>query len=156
MEGEEWHVIGRFWEYEVSNLGRVRRIDSGHVKDPTIRKDGRLTVHLTSGKKSSVCQVHSLVAEAFIGPRPRNQIVRFKDGDTQNCRAANLYYVRRSEVTPLFPPPTQKLSSVDVARIRYLLGEGVKANVIAAAFGISESHLSNIRNSKKWVAQPGE
>ena len=83
---EEWRpVVG--WEglYEVSDLGRVRSLDravkrgryKGELLRPWTNKGGYSCVFLSGvGRKRRNRQVHSLVAEAFIGPRPKGQVVR--------------------------------------------------------------------------------
>lgn len=102
---EEWRpVVG--WEglYEVSNIGRVRRLSR-----VTTRKDGTLqtwpdrimslplnswgypSVGLTRDGRKSTALVHRLVAFAFIGPGGPE--VNHKDGDKTNARVSNLEWV---------------------------------------------------------------
>lgn len=95
---EEWKCIDDC--YEVSNLGRVRRTRSGHgtwagrILKPQNAKGGyyKLTLH---GKFTP--SIHSLVAKAFIGPRPLNKEVNHKNGDKRDNRVVNLEYVTNEE-----------------------------------------------------------
>lgn len=103
MADEVWRaVIGLEGRYEVSDLGRVRSLDRevitshgvtrryrGRPLTPSVGNHGYLVVSVGRRVKRTV---HSLVAEAFIGPRPNGQEVRHKDGNALDCRAANLEY----------------------------------------------------------------
>lgn len=147
---EQWRKVIGSPEYEVSSLGNVRRLSTKRMKSPTLRSDGKLSVHLRHGTRSQVRLVHSLVAEAFIRPRKSKEMVRFHDRNPKNCRLENLYYATRSAVVPSFPPAKQTLTAEDVARIKYLLDHGVTTKVIAGAFGVSSPQISNIKTGKKW------
>lgn len=99
---EEWRDI-EGWPYQVSNLGRVRRV---HLMNPIITKKGYRRVLLSRGrnrhKKVSDAErmffVHRLVAEAFLGPCPcdKSQIAH-KDGNPQNNTISNLYWATPKE-----------------------------------------------------------
>lgn len=104
---EEWRTVpGYSGRYEVSSIGRVRSTDwiihstSGqtyphrgkmltHTKDT---QTGYLSVKLRVDGTSRRRTVHSLVAEAFIGPRPEGMEVCHNDGNRQNPRLENLRY----------------------------------------------------------------
>lgn len=152
MAKELWKIVARCREYQVSNHGRIMTSATGYIKKPTIRPDGKLYVNLSSGQKSTVCSVHSLVAEAFIGSRPSGSVVVFNDRDPRNCCASNLGYARRAEVVPSTPPVLRSLSPLDVSRIRYLLEKGVPGKTVAGAFGVSAPQISLIKNNKKWAS----
>ena len=139
--------------YEVSDRGRVRRTETGHVLSPHRRTDGRLVVNMTTANKASTRTVHSIVAEAFIGPRARTDVVSFLDKDPTNCSADNLRYVSRSIGVPKGPPEPKQLTPVDVQRIRYLLEHKVSGRIIAGTFGVSCSVISNIKTGKIWKKQ---
>jgi hypothetical protein len=105
---EEWRPVPGFPNYEVSSEGRVRSLDHvvwGGPRAGFYTKKGRMlrpgaashnypTVVLGRGNTRTV---HSLVAEAFIGPYPPGQEVRHKDGDRSNPRLENLEYGTRAD-----------------------------------------------------------
>lgn len=105
-KGEEiWKDIkGYEGFYIVSNHGRVARVLS-----PTLarreKKRGavpsypnvRLSFNATSKRGSKVRSVHSLVAEAFIGPRSRDIVVNHKDGIKANNHISNLEYLTNGD-----------------------------------------------------------
>ena len=106
---EEWRVVPSCSDYEVNELGQVRgregrlvwagahagfRTASEKLLRPGIASNGYPTVAL--GRRNTRT-VHSLVAEAFIGPVPVGCEVRHKDGDRKNPKLDNLEYGTRSD-----------------------------------------------------------
>lgn len=116
MTEEVWKaVVGFEGAYEVSNLGRVRSLDrtisvfnvrkgwhdryyKGRTLKPGPRPCGHLTVALGNADGGKTFNVHTLVLEAFVGPRPApNLIGRHLDGDEKNCHFDNLVWATRRE-----------------------------------------------------------
>lgn len=106
---EEWRdVVGYEGLYQVSNLGRVRRMHSGRRDlPPTVlkprkistsrRKTNYLSVNLCRESKVRSYQVHRLVAQAFI-PNPENKPqVNHIDGDPSNNNVKNLEWCTQKE-----------------------------------------------------------
>lgn len=103
----EWRpVVGYEGSYEVSEDGRVRSIrkvdGKGRPTPPRERKtpvsgNGYPTITLWERGKGATRTVHSLVAEAFLGPRPEGQEVLHLDGTRTNNCITNLKYGSRSE-----------------------------------------------------------
>jgi hypothetical protein len=111
---EIWKPI-KGWEgfYEVSSLGRVRSIDrvypaltgTGILKPKLFKgkelklrrfKDKYCTVNLSvKGINKKECNVHRLVAEAFIGACPEGLEVCHNNGVNTDNRAENLRYDTR-------------------------------------------------------------
>ncbi len=78
--------------YQVSNLGKIKRIDRSieKVLKPGTQKRGYLYVNLCKDGKASTCRVHRLVAETFI-PNPDNlPQVNHKDENKANNDYLNL------------------------------------------------------------------
>lgn len=102
---ERWRLVKDYeGVYEVSDLGRVRRVapsngtQAGYVLQPTVQPSGYLAVGLSCrslGRKYETRRVHCLVAEAFLGKRPRGAEVNHKNGRKGDNRACNLEYVSR-------------------------------------------------------------
>lgn len=99
----EWRKVpGYEGLYEVSSDGQVRSLGrkttrgyrKGRILKPYLRPDnGRLQVELidAQGVRRSV-RVHSVVALAFLGPRPHGLHVCHSNGDRLDNRASNLRY----------------------------------------------------------------
>lgn len=104
MSVEEWRPIDLVPGYEISNQGRVRCLKpyAGH-SGPRLRRAvlgnrGYLVVTLAGPNGQRVTRaIHSLVALAFIGPRPSGNDVRHLDGDRFNNTLANLAYGTRAD-----------------------------------------------------------
>lgn len=108
LPGEKWKPVpGYEGLYEVSDLGRIRsetRTVHRMGADATIRgrilkttapmKDGVCyeRAHLYRNRKRTDRTVHSMVAEAFHGPRPAGMVVRHLDGNSLNNTPGNLQY----------------------------------------------------------------
>lgn len=94
---EEWRDVPGFeGRLQASNAGRVRslRVLKSH------RRSGSEypVVWVPSTTKRAQSEfVHTLVARAFVGPRPSGYEVNHKDGNRQNPRAENLEYLTRVE-----------------------------------------------------------
>lgn len=104
MEKEVWKPICIAPDYEVSNMGRVRRkktlygrkviyeihsyVSSTHPYPLVKLRD--------KSEKRKTHNVHVLVAEAFIGKRMIGQVVDHIDGDPLNNCVSNLRYVSKT------------------------------------------------------------
>lgn len=104
IDEEEWlPVVGWDGLYDVSSFGRIRSHYVGRgqrYKDGILRgsnNQGYRVVNLVKDGKKKSCQVHVLVAAAFIGPRPEGMDVCHGDGNPSNNRLDNLRYGTRSE-----------------------------------------------------------
>jgi hypothetical protein len=111
--GEIWKPI-KDWEelYEVSNFGRVKSLERTiYTKSPwgelafrtyrerILKETGSKypTVSFTyPGKKRKCFNVHSLVLETFVGPRPQNLEACHTDNNPKNNKLDNLRYDTRS------------------------------------------------------------
>ena len=166
---EEWReVVGSEGRYEVSSEGRVRswrgtgrkpkRRDKPFILALTASKStgyGMVYISYPSGSRNRT--VHSLVAEAFLGPRPTGMEVRHLDGDRGNASARNLAYGSPSENaadkarhgTLLRGEQVSgaKLTEDDARRI--LLSTS-PSRAIAAEIGVADSYVRKIRRREKW------
>ncbi len=172
MSEEIWKdVVGFEGFYEVSNLGRVKRIARGRgarpwqCLTPRYNQYGYQTVHLCrSSSDREQKTIHEVVAAAFIGPRPSGHDINHLDGNKWNNRAGNLEYATRKEnmaharevlgiVNTGENNGSAKLTREQVLAIRSLYASGVKQRVLADQFGVHRGHISMIvtRRSWKWL-----
>ena len=95
---ERWRTLPDFPNYAVSDYGRVKRIVRGcgtwvgRILKPSRRgaKANYLSVDLFEDGKYQPCQVHRLVAEAFVGDFNPALEVNHKDTNTFNNHWRNL------------------------------------------------------------------
>ena len=94
---ENWlPVVGYEGLYEVSDLGRVRSLRSGHLLKMATNR-GYPRVGLNKDGNARAVRVHILVAAAFIGPRPDGQEVCHANGVKTDNRVTNLRYDTHAE-----------------------------------------------------------
>ena len=159
---EEWRPVEGYESlYSVSSFGRVRsRWKNGTLLQPVKRSNGYLHVQLCKGdgtKKQA--SIHTLVACAFLGPRPAGFDVSHVDGAKWNNAADNLRYEshssnclrRRSHGTEHIPSYA-KVSADDVVRAKSLKAEGWLQREIAEEMGISQPAVSRLLAGKTWAS----
>lgn len=104
---ETWlPVVGYEGLYEVSDHGQVRSLDrwasNGKVdilyRGRMIAQSGSpyLAVRIYKQDGGQTKRIHALVAEAFLGPRPKGLEVCHNNGDKLDNRLANLRYDTKS------------------------------------------------------------
>lgn len=107
---EIWKQVNGFERYEVSNLGRVKRI--AHIRrdkrgrismikevilKPEIVHNGYLRVGLYRNGKLYHKRIASLVAEVFLGQKPSGKEIDHIDGNKANNAVQNLRYTTHRE-----------------------------------------------------------
>ena len=145
---EVWKPIGCDRLYQVSNYGPVRWSD-GRLKGATSRPDGTLVVNLYAHGRTNVRAVHSLVAEAFLGPLPSGYMVVHSDHKPENCKVDNLAQVPLSlrRATP-GAEMSGKLTRAQALEIRSRARNGESTKRLAGEFGVSAPLVSNIKTGK--------
>ena len=169
---EEWRpVIGYAGYYEVSDLGRVRRVRGGRgatagrilrAKPPN-RTSDYCRVQLCKNDVRRTFGVHVLVCEAFHGRRPRGKQPNHKDLDKTNNCAANLEWTTRKQNAqhalaggrrfgsslPGEKNGRAKLTAAQVAEIVRLRGI-VGQRSLAALCGVSKTCIQAIHQGRHW------
>lgn len=141
-----------------TKLGRLICLKAGVVKN------GRLHVSLSKQGKSYQHYVHHLIAEAFLGPKPKGlYVLHGPEGHLDN-RPENLRYGtqkenmqdRKRDGTEILGQnhPNSKLSNLQVLEIRKLCHEGVLLRKVAEQFNISLASVCMIRKRQTWKHLP--
>lgn len=151
--------------YEVSNLGRVRRVKPacgatvGKVLKPIIVGKGYCRVSF--GRHCAV-SIHQLVATVFIGPCPPGHEVNHKNGIKTDNRVDNLEYATPTENNKHAVDlglrwkhrgeahHSTKLTAQTVEAIRELLAQGVRQATVARRFQVSKSIVNRIKLGRTW------
>lgn len=153
-------------DYSVSNLGRIasRKFGNWRVLRPARNSNGYLCVCLYSGSGQRSVTVHSLVAGAFLVPKPTpKHEVNHKNGVRDDPRDCNLEWVTRSQnVRHGFEilgnvgirgegNKWTKMTEIGVREIRRRWTAGEKLKTIADDYGIDPSNVGNIVHGKSWA-----
>ena len=171
--------------YEVSSHGNVRRTD-GKPRKPQITYKGYLTLKMRAEipNVSKTRSVHSLVAEAFLGPKPtRAHQVNHIDGNKQNNNVTNLEWVTPSrnvhhsyeigmrkswqkcspsnprERTQIRPQVgagnyNARLSEEQVVEIIARLKKKEPYRALCKEFGVSKTLIFRINHGTRWPHLP--
>lgn len=96
---ERWSPVEGFvFRYEVSSLGRIRRVTrqrgtfAGRIIAGTRASRGGRKVWLWRDGIRVSMLVHNLVAQAFLKRRPPGAVIGFRDGNRNNTALTNLYW----------------------------------------------------------------
>lgn len=163
LPGEEWLGLPWLRGYEVSSLGRVRtyrrRGNSGEfAAKPRLLWNfaparGYRNIRLVQNGKVTTVSVHTLVLEAFVGPRPAGMVCRHLNGDRNDCRVSNLCWGTQSQnaIDKIHHGTSvAKLTPTDVRRIRSLSKSGMSHRTIAKSYGVSPSTIDFAVSGHTW------
>lgn len=176
MTAEQWRpVVGHEGAYEVSDAGRVRSVDRewqqvsrwgglqrGFIRGRVLCRGhtlgGYVQVNLNSAGKGRSKTVHSIVLEAFVGPRPPNAEALHLNHDKADCSLANLKWGTRRENEDAKvaagrtlrgeKSPVAKLTVAAIHAIRARRGEPQQD--LADEFGCTFGNISAIQRRKSW------
>lgn len=165
FDNEQWKPIADFPRYTVSDHGRIMNALSGKILNGGFDRDGYCRVCLRTDTEKKSKQVHSLVAAAFIGPRPTGLHVNHIDGEKTNNHVSNLEYVTSAENTRHAirlglndhkgeNHGMAKLNETEVKGICRLLADGIKGRYLAGFYGVSEYAISDIKTGRAWGHLP--
>lgn len=151
-------VVGYEAEYEVSNIGRVRRIKTGRVLKPRITPHGYNRVVLSKGEAKHAL-VHRLVLAAFCGPRPDGMESCHGNGDRADNRIENLRWDTRANnhadkklhgtLARGERCGKSKLTEADVRFARAMKGV-ISTSEIARRLGVVRRTVAHIFNGDTW------
>lgn len=163
----EWRTIPSFSAYSASSDGDIRRDVRMHntpaglvSKALNDRGYWKCSVTGDDGCHRTVT-VHTLVALAFLGRRPKGMVACHKDGDSKNCSQANLRYgTQSSNIADALKHrtyamgtrhPGAKLDDNKVREIRRLCAEGeLRQKDIGARYSVSQRCIWQIYHRKRW------
>ena len=118
-----WKPIG-IGKYEVSNQGEIRITKTGRIMKPytdKLQEYDRIDMY-EDGRRIKA-MVHTLVANAFIGPKPDGCEIDHLNTNIHDNRACNLKYVSRAENRN---NPVTKLNR-EIWRIKRAIASGKKS-----------------------------
>jgi len=90
MENEIWKIILDFPNYEISNLGNIRNINTKYILKPTKNNSGYLRVNLYRNKYIKTLYVHRIVAITFIENIEKKPTINHINKNPSDNRVTNL------------------------------------------------------------------
>ena len=169
INDEEWKLL-EFADkhYEISNYGRIKSFIAS--KDGKILKCGNVRGFITlgikvNGKKAQY-SVHKLTAIYFVNNDSKTKtVVIHKDWNKSNNYYKNLEWVTSAfsykRMHKKFKADLKgkgrtvtnsKLTEQDVVVLKTMLKNGIKQNVVAKLFAISEMQVSRIKRNENWAS----
>lgn len=155
---EIWKPVVGHSGYEASDQGRVRSLLRGiRILRPGLASNGYWTVALRGRKTRTV---HSLVLEAFVGPRPEGMEVRHLDGNRLNACLSNLRYGTRVENAAdsdrhgtRARGSRYKSAKLDEAKAREIrrLHYVVPQSELARRYGVSPAAIQAVHDGRTWT-----
>lgn len=95
---EQYKQIADFPDYEISNTGNVRNTKTRRILKTTIhKKRGYVKVGLRKDGKTITCEIHRLVALAFLLNPNKYEHVDHLDRNKLNNNISNLMWVSKQE-----------------------------------------------------------
>ena len=96
-QNEIWKVIAEAPSYEVSSFGNVRHRVNKVNRRFAVSWNGYFTITLRFERTKKIFRIHTLVANAFLGQRPKGLVINHKNGIKTDNRSKNLEYVSYKE-----------------------------------------------------------
>ena len=147
---EFWKDIEGYEElYQVSNLGRAKRVTTGRVLKQFPNKQGYLLVSLCKTGKQKSFAVHRLVAQAFILKPENKPEVNHIDENKTNNMVSNLEWCTRVENNNhgTRTERISKIKSIPIIATNIKTGDSTKFNSgkeCARQLGLHQSHITEV------------
>lgn len=156
-----WIKVDDSKDYYIARDGRLgRKLDENVYKliAPKCQTTGYMQYNILMADGTRKYKlVHTLVAAAFIGPKPKNLVVNHKNGVKTDNRVENLEYVTRSENSkhayriglqkPPMPNRNYEVLSDDAIKLIYEC-QSLTQTKLAGVFKISTTTVRNIKKGK--------
>jgi len=171
-EDVEWRNIPGIEEYQISDLGQVRRIKKAHGAKTgrhlaawINKQTGYPSVSMHINNKRVNETIHKLVALAFLGLPPSGKhVVAHNDGSKTNNHWTNLRWdTPKGNMADTLIHGTHnrgsnngqsKLDAFTVKVIRRLVMAKIPHSFIAREFGICRQTVGDIKNRRRWAHLP--
>lgn len=158
---EIWKSINGFNNYEISNLGNIRRkyLKGYKYRKPVIQR-GYNTITFSVGIEFKKFQIHRLVAINFIDNIENKPCVNHINGIKTDNRVENLEWCTHSENEKhshrFLGKKTngiinRKILLSDIEIIKELYNSGLSQRKIAQKYNVSQTTISSLVNNKTYT-----
>lgn len=155
-----WKIIDKEPQYEVSDEGLVRNVNTGHIKSLRYDRYGYLRVTLyPSGKTYTI---HRLVAGAFLPEIEGGVQINHINGVKEDNRVCNLERCTASHnckhrSTQLYPDqikgeanPMAVLNEESVRRIKYGDWQELSNKKLSEMLGVNAEQIRRVKKGDRW------
>lgn len=158
---EIWKSITDFNNYEISNLGNIRRnYLKGYKYRKPVNQHGYNTITFSVGIKFKKFQIHRLVAKEFIENIDNKPSVNHINGIKTDNRVENLEWVTNSEnekhsyrclgkITNGIINRKIKLEDIEIIKELYM--SGLSQEKIAKEYNVSQTCICLLINNKSYI-----
>ncbi len=166
---EVWVNIKDFPDYQISNFGRIesiRKLKSGKIIKKILKSlkiNEYYYVALYKNKNRFYKSIHRLVLESFrpidnsdnyqcnhIDGNKINNILNNLEWCTQSENMKHAYKIGLESQKGICNSSCKKTEDEIIFIIKLLNENILTQKEIGCKFGLSQSHISNIKNSKRW------
>lgn len=155
-----WKIIEKEPDYEVSDEGQIRNINTGYIKSLRYDRYGYLRVTLyPSGKTYTV---HRLVEDAFLVKKDNQEQVNHKNGIKDDNHSSNLEwgdcsYNSKHRSSVLYPDqikgsanPMAILNEESVRRIKYGDWQYLSNKRLSEILGVNPEQIRRVKKGDRW------
>lgn len=156
---ETWKDIPNCAGYQISDIGEIR--SSRRAGSKRINFEWKILKHKIANKHHFVRlfgktrYIHTLMLEAFVGPRPNGEFGRHLDDNPDRNILSNLKWgtISDNQVDIMLNSIrwNQKLDIPKVKKIRELINQGITGKEISKMFGVGKSQISRIKYRERWA-----
>ena len=152
---EIWKKIDCYENYEISNLGNVRRINKDFrckkykYLIPKLEKNGYLRIGLSKNNKTKFYSIHRLVAQAFVPNINNYPIVNHKDENKENNNVTNLEWCNHKYNSNY---GSAKIKMSNSAKKRKVNQYDMNMNLLNTFNSIKEAS-DKTKSNRRWISQ---
>ena len=150
----KWLTIKQFPNYEVSDTGLVRRIDTKKELAQNTKKGKHpyKRVHLSHEGVAKYVLVHRLVLFAFVGDCPEGQQCLHADDDPSNNHLNNLCWgtPKKNHETIKRHGVNNGRAILNLTQVRYIRSSTESPSILGPQFGVTPGYITNLRCGINW------
>ena len=167
---EEWRPVkGHEDHYEVSSMGRVRSLPrivtragkpmrcAGKVLDTNVNADGGPGYPVVRiGNRTR--NLHTLVLETFVGPKPPGQEGCHKNGVRTDCRLENLRWgtPQSNQMDRVLHGTSNRGERCGAVKLtedqaRVIMNSSEPGCDLARRYGVAQQTICNLRKGRTWA-----
>lgn len=150
----KWLPISEFPNYEISDAGIVRRIDTKKVIAQNTKKGKHpyKRVHLSHEGVAKYVLVHRLVLRAFIGECPDGLECLHDDDDPTNNNLSNLSWGTRKRNHQTIDRHGEKNGRAKLTEddVRFIRSSELSTKELAHMFSTTQKYIQNILRGVTW------